>query len=168
MRVATTESIYSRRLQLMLVTMCGWRRNAITGRPGKFTLGISSCPSTILSKTQFYTQWLAPQHLHYRLCAVLSREEATAVFLEVMRPREAAPFDQDDIDRCRLHAATSAACAPHMSPDGGPRDREGRRVPRPRPTTLGRDVRRQAPQAAGHQPACPGPPDRRRWADRSG
>ena len=33
---------------------------------------------------------------------MLSREEATAVFLEIMRPREAAPFDQDDIERCRL------------------------------------------------------------------
>ena len=69
--------------------------------PGKIHLGEQLVPEHELIRTKFYTAWLEPQHLHYRLCAVLSREEATAVFLEVMRPREAAAFGRDDIERCR-------------------------------------------------------------------
>ena len=68
---------------------------------GKIHLGEQLVPEHELIRTKFYTAWLEPQHLHYRLCAVLSREEATAVFLEVMRPREAAAFGRDDIERCR-------------------------------------------------------------------
>jgi DNA-binding CsgD family transcriptional regulator len=71
-------------------------------RPGMIHVGHQLVPEPELMSTRFYTDWLAPQHLHHRLCAVLSREEASAVFLEIMRPREAAPFDQDDIERCRL------------------------------------------------------------------
>ena len=71
-------------------------------RPGAIHVGEQLVPEPELTTTRFYTQWLAPQRLHHRLCAVLSREEATTVFLEIMRPREATPFDQDDIERCRL------------------------------------------------------------------
>jgi DNA-binding CsgD family transcriptional regulator len=71
-------------------------------RPGIVHVGEHLVPEHELLSTRFYTEWLEPQRLHYRLCAVLSREEATAVFLEVMRPREAAPFGHDDIERCRL------------------------------------------------------------------
>lgn len=71
-------------------------------RPGTIHTGQQLVPEPELMRTRFYTEWLIPQHLHHRLCAVLSREEATAVFLEIMRPREAAPFEQDDIERCRL------------------------------------------------------------------
>jgi DNA-binding CsgD family transcriptional regulator len=70
--------------------------------PGKIHVGEQLVPERELLRTKFYTEWLAPQHLHHRLCAVVSREGATAVFLEVMRPREAAAFDHDDIERCRL------------------------------------------------------------------
>jgi DNA-binding CsgD family transcriptional regulator len=71
-------------------------------RPGTIHVGHQLVPERELMRTRFYTDWLAPQHLHHRLCAVLSREDASAVFLEIMRPREATPFDQDDIERCRL------------------------------------------------------------------
>lgn len=71
-------------------------------RPGTVHVGQQLVPEPELMRTRFYAEWLAPQHLHHRLCAVLSREKATTVFLEIMRPREAAPFDQDDIERCRL------------------------------------------------------------------
>jgi DNA-binding CsgD family transcriptional regulator len=70
--------------------------------PGTIHVGAHLVPEHELLRTKFYTEWLQPQRLHHRLCAVLSREEATAVFLEVMRPREWAAFDQDDIKRCRL------------------------------------------------------------------
>jgi DNA-binding CsgD family transcriptional regulator len=70
--------------------------------PGTIHVGEQLVPDDELVRTRFYAEWLEPQHLHHRLCAVLSREEATAVFLEVMRPREAAAFDHDDIERCRL------------------------------------------------------------------
>jgi DNA-binding CsgD family transcriptional regulator len=52
-------------------------------------------------RTRFYGEWLRPQNVHHRLCAVLSREGATAVFLEVMRPQQWAGFDQDAIERTR-------------------------------------------------------------------
>lgn len=70
--------------------------------PGTIHIGEHLVPEHELLRTKFYTEWLQPQHLHHRLCAVLSREQATAVFLEVMRPREWARFDRDDIERCRL------------------------------------------------------------------
>jgi DNA-binding CsgD family transcriptional regulator len=69
--------------------------------PGTIHIGEHLVPEHQLLGTKFYTEWLQPQDLHHRLCAVLSREQATAVFLEVMRPRQWAAFDQDDIDRCR-------------------------------------------------------------------
>jgi DNA-binding CsgD family transcriptional regulator len=70
--------------------------------PGTIHLGEQLVPEHELVRTKFYTEWLAPQGLHHRLCAVLSRDDATAVFLEVMRSREADAFDDDDIERCRL------------------------------------------------------------------
>jgi hypothetical protein len=51
---------------------------------------------------KFYSNWLRPQDLHHRLCAVLSRSRATAVFLEVMRPRGWGRFEHSDIECCRL------------------------------------------------------------------
>jgi DNA-binding CsgD family transcriptional regulator len=70
--------------------------------PGRIHIGEHLVPESELVKTGLYTDWLQPQHLHHRLCAVLSRERATAIFLEVMRPREGSRFDQHDIERCRL------------------------------------------------------------------
>ena len=70
--------------------------------PGTIHVGEQLVPEHELVRTKFYAEWLEPQALHHRLCAVLSREEATAVFLEVLRPREAAAFGHDDIERCRL------------------------------------------------------------------
>jgi DNA-binding CsgD family transcriptional regulator len=71
-------------------------------RPGTIHLGEHLVPEDQLLRTRFYTEWLQPQDLHHRLCAVLSREQATAVFLEIMRPRQSAGFDQNEIERCRL------------------------------------------------------------------
>jgi DNA-binding CsgD family transcriptional regulator len=71
-------------------------------RPGAIHVGHHLVPEAELIRTRFYTEWLAPQNLHHRLCAVLSREDTTAVFLEIMRPRGAGAFDQDDVERCRL------------------------------------------------------------------
>ena len=70
--------------------------------PGTVHIGEQLVPEHQLARSKFYTEWLAPQDLHHRLCAVLSREGASAVFLEVMRPRGWAGFDQADIDRCRV------------------------------------------------------------------
>ena len=70
--------------------------------PGTIHVGEQLVPEHELVRTRFYAEWLEPQDLHHRLCAVLSREEATAVFLEVLRPRAAAAFGHDDIERCRL------------------------------------------------------------------
>ena len=70
--------------------------------PGTIHVGEQLVPERELMRTKFYTEWLKPQRLHHRLCAVLSRENATSVFLEVMRPPEATAFDGDDIERCRL------------------------------------------------------------------
>jgi DNA-binding CsgD family transcriptional regulator len=68
---------------------------------GAIHVGEQLVPEVELVKTEFYTEWLKPQDLHHRLCAVLSRDRATAVFLEVMRARGWARFDQNDIERCR-------------------------------------------------------------------
>jgi DNA-binding CsgD family transcriptional regulator len=70
-------------------------------RPGTVHTGEQLVPEQQLIRSKFYTDWLQPQDLHHRLCAVLSREQATAVFLEVMRPRHWAAFRQADIERCR-------------------------------------------------------------------
>jgi DNA-binding CsgD family transcriptional regulator len=69
--------------------------------PGIIHVGEQLVPEHQLLRTKFYSQWLQPQDLHHRLCAVLSREQATAVFLEVMRPRHSAGFSHDDVERCR-------------------------------------------------------------------
>ena len=71
-------------------------------RPGTIHIGEHLVPEHQLVRTKFYTEWLQPQDLHHRLCAVLSREQATALFLEAMRPRQRAGFDQGDSERCRL------------------------------------------------------------------
>ena len=71
-------------------------------QPGTIHIGEHLVPEHQLLRTKFYAEWLQPQDLHHRLCAVLSREQATTVFLEVMRPQQWAGFDQDDIERCRL------------------------------------------------------------------
>jgi DNA-binding CsgD family transcriptional regulator len=71
-------------------------------RPGTVHIGEYLVPEHQLLRTKFYSEWLQPQDLHHRLCAVLSREEAIAVFFEIMRPRQGAAFDQDDVERCRL------------------------------------------------------------------
>ena len=70
--------------------------------PGTIHIGEHIVPEHQLLRSKFYAEWLQPQDLHHRLCAVLSREQATAVYLEVMRPRPWAGFDHDDIERCRL------------------------------------------------------------------
>jgi DNA-binding CsgD family transcriptional regulator len=70
--------------------------------PGTIHIGEQLVSEPQLMRSRFYTEWLGPQNLHHRLCAVLSREGATAVFLEVMRPREWAGFAAGDIDRCRV------------------------------------------------------------------
>jgi DNA-binding CsgD family transcriptional regulator/PAS domain-containing protein len=69
--------------------------------PGKVHIGEDLVPENQLVQSKFYREWLRPQDLHHRLCAVLSRDDTTAVSLEVMRPRQWAAFDQDDIERCR-------------------------------------------------------------------
>jgi DNA-binding CsgD family transcriptional regulator len=69
--------------------------------PGTIHIGEHLVAEHELVKTKFYTEWLQPQGFHHRLCAVLSRQHATAVYLEIMRPREWAGFDRDDIERCR-------------------------------------------------------------------
>ena len=69
--------------------------------PGTIHIGDQLVPEHELVKTRFYTKWLEPQDFHHRLCAVLSRDHATAVCLEIMRPREWAGFDRDDTRRCR-------------------------------------------------------------------
>jgi DNA-binding CsgD family transcriptional regulator len=70
--------------------------------PGTIHTGEQLVPEHELVRSRFYAEWLQPQGLHRRLCAVLSREEATAVFLEVLRPRESVDFDDHDLARCRV------------------------------------------------------------------
>jgi DNA-binding CsgD family transcriptional regulator len=70
--------------------------------PGTIHIGEQLVPEQELVRSRFYTEWLRPQDLHHRLCAVLSREEATVVFLEVLRSQESVGFDEHDVERCRL------------------------------------------------------------------
>ena len=70
--------------------------------PGKIHIGEQLVPESELVRTRLYTEWLQPQNLHHRLCAVLSRDRETAVLLEVMRPRDLGHFNQNDIEACRV------------------------------------------------------------------
>jgi DNA-binding CsgD family transcriptional regulator len=70
--------------------------------PGKVHVGEELVSEAKLVRTRLYTDWLEPQNLHHRLCAVLSRDRDTAVLLEVMRSRDGGRFTQDKIDACRL------------------------------------------------------------------
>ncbi len=80
-----------------------WLSDERNYRPsGRIHLGENLVPEHRLVTTAFYSEWLKPQNLHHRLCAVLFREQAKVVFLEVMRPRAWPGFDHDDIKRCRL------------------------------------------------------------------
>jgi DNA-binding CsgD family transcriptional regulator len=69
--------------------------------PGAIHIGADLVSEYALVGSRFYTEWLQPQDLHHRLCAVLSRERATAVFLDIMRPRSGPGFTGDDVERCR-------------------------------------------------------------------
>ena len=69
--------------------------------PGTVHIGSHLIPEYALVRSRFYTEWLQPQDLHHRLCAVLSREQAAAVCLDIMRPRSGAGFTRDDVERCR-------------------------------------------------------------------
>src|SRR4029453_17816936 len=75
--------------------------------PGTIHTGEQLVPEHELVRSRFYAEWLQPQDLHHRLCAVLSKEEETAVFLEVLRPRESDGFGDTHIERCR-------ALLPHL------------------------------------------------------
>ena len=70
--------------------------------PGTIHIGDQLVPEHELVRSRFYTEWLRPQDLHHRLCGVLSREDATAVFLEVLRRREFDGFDEHDVERFRV------------------------------------------------------------------
>jgi DNA-binding CsgD family transcriptional regulator len=75
-----------------------WLARESDYRPeGTIHIGEHLVPEAKLMMTELYRDWLQPQNLHHRLCAVLSRDGATAVFLEVMRPQAGMRFDQDDI-----------------------------------------------------------------------
>jgi DNA-binding CsgD family transcriptional regulator len=77
-------------------------RESAYGPPGKVHVGEELVSDAKLLRTRLYTDWLEPQNLHHRLCAVLSRDRNTVVFLEVMRSRDGGRFTQDEIDACRL------------------------------------------------------------------
>ena len=70
--------------------------------PGTIHIGEQIVPEHDLVRSKFYTEWLQPQDLHHRLCAVLSREEATAVFLDVLRPHASGAFNDHEVERCRV------------------------------------------------------------------
>ena len=100
---------------------------------GRIYLGDNLVPERRLVTSQFYTEWLLPQDLHHRLCAVLVREHATAVFLEVTRPRAWPGFDRHDIKRCRLllpHLQRALRMQHRLS------ELEVERTPRSMPSTI--------------------------------
>ena len=85
-----------------------WMTEESDYRPaGKVHVGEQLVSESELVRTRLYTEWLQPQNLHHRLCAVLSRARETAVLLEVMRPRDLGRFDRNDVQRCR-------ALVPHL------------------------------------------------------
>lgn len=65
-------------------------------RPGAIITGQEIVPDDELVRTDFYTSWLRPQDLHHRLCGVLQREEASLVYLALMRPAPAGPYGPDE------------------------------------------------------------------------
>jgi PAS domain-containing protein len=77
-------------------------------RPAENRAGLEARPPTYdLVRTEFYHGWFGPQDLHHRLCGVLRRHEATAVYLTLMRPTRAEAFGADE--RARL-----ALVVPHL------------------------------------------------------
>lgn len=70
-------------------------------RPGRIHIGKDLVPEGQLVETEFYQDWLRPQDLHHRLCAVLRRAGSSVVLLEALRPRDSRGFDQGDVDRLR-------------------------------------------------------------------
>jgi DNA-binding CsgD family transcriptional regulator len=80
-----------------------WMANESNYRPaGRIHVGEQLVPESELARTRMYVEWLQPQRLHHRLCAVLSRDRETAVLLEVMRPRDLGRFNQNDVEACRV------------------------------------------------------------------
>jgi len=70
--------------------------------PGRVLTDEELVPGAELIRSKFYKEWLKPQDLHHRICAVLLREQRTVVLLEVLRPRDAAAFDRNDVEGLRL------------------------------------------------------------------
>lgn len=50
-----------------------------------------------LMATKFYKEWLDPQDLHHRLCAVVRRDGSKVLYVEALRPRISAPFGPGEV-----------------------------------------------------------------------
>ena len=68
---------------------------------GTISLGQELVPEAELVGSEFYNEWLRPQGLHHRLCAVVRRDGGSAVYLSVMRPPAKEAFGPEEIARAR-------------------------------------------------------------------
>ncbi|MGH8194089.1 MAG: helix-turn-helix transcriptional regulator [Woeseiaceae bacterium] len=79
-----------------------WLREESYYQPvGTISTGQQLVPDAELVTTEFYNEWLRPQHLHHRLTGVVRREGSSIVYLAVMRPLVKESFGPDDVGMLR-------------------------------------------------------------------
>jgi PAS domain-containing protein len=79
-----------------------WLREEGHYRPvGTISIGQQLVPDAELVRTEFYNDWLRPQHLHHRLVGVVRREANSIAYLEVMRPQMMEPFGPGEVGTLR-------------------------------------------------------------------
>jgi DNA-binding CsgD family transcriptional regulator len=74
------------------LSACNWY---CSGQAG---VGEELIPSEKLTETAFFKNWLQPQGLFYRLCAVVKAEDGRVLYLAILRSREAGSFDGQHLE----------------------------------------------------------------------
>ncbi len=61
--------------------------------PDKVSLGEEILTEAQLIQTKFYAEWLKPQGLFHRICAVVKQEDQRVFYLEALRSKAKGPYD---------------------------------------------------------------------------
>jgi DNA-binding CsgD family transcriptional regulator len=65
--------------------------------PGQVLLSEEILSEAELVQTKFYAEWLKPQNLHHRICAVVRQEGQRIFYLEALRSKAKDPYGQQAI-----------------------------------------------------------------------
>ena len=73
-----------------------WMESSAFYVQGAVVLGEDILPGSDMVRTEFYRSYLEPQALLHHLCGVIAQDGTDAHFISLLRPPEAAAFDERD------------------------------------------------------------------------